>query len=256
MTRAIVARTPSTRTPRADGRKLSKRSSTTATVAALRNDGCTPLGVCAYLAGLGGRAPQSIETIDDLARSFALEGLSAAPSTFDRKQLDERDAAVAFSSRLGAAQLAVAVRARLSVHGSPAALDELAGEACAAFEEDKLHASGVVRALNEALTPDRDGMVEAAAEHGAIARRLVADRAALHNVVDAASWRAYADDAMKGLGIAKRGAFLAPARRLLTGRASGSDVGAQLGLASRAVALGVAEAVDVEGRVGVLEGCL
>ena len=61
---------------------------------------------------------------------------------------------------------------------------------------------------------------------------------------------------MKGLGIAKRGAFLAPARRLLTGRKSGSDVGAQLGLASRAVALGVAEALDVEGRVGVLAGCL
>ena len=240
----------------ADGRKLSKRSSTTATVAALRNDGCTPLGVCAYLAGLGGRAPQSIETMDDLARSFELAGLSAAPSTFDRKQLDERDAAVAFSSRLGAAQLAVAVRAQLSVNGSPAALDELAGEACAAFAEDKLHASGVVRALNEALTPDRDGMVEAAAAHGAIARRLVADRAALHNVVDAASWRAYADEAMKGLGIAKRGAFLAPARRLLTGRKSGSDVGAQLGLASRAAALGVSEAVDVEGRVGVLEGLL
>ena len=97
-----------------------------ATVAALRDDGCTPLGVCAYLAGLGGRAPQSIESLDDLARSFALEGLSAAPSTFDRKQLDERDAAVAFSSRLGAAQLAVAVRAQLSVKGSPAALDELA----------------------------------------------------------------------------------------------------------------------------------
>ena len=34
------------------------------------------------------------------------EGLSAAPSTFDRKQLDERDAAVAFASKLGAAQLA------------------------------------------------------------------------------------------------------------------------------------------------------
>ena len=81
-------------------------------------------------------------------------------------------------------------------------------------------------------------MVEAAAAHGTIARRLVADRAALGAVVDAASWRAYADDAMKGLGIAKRGAFLAPARRLLTGRKSGSDVGAQLGLASRAV-LGV-----------------
>ena len=227
-----------------------------ATVAALRNDGCTPLGVCAYLAGLGGRAPASVETMDDLARSFELAGLSAAPSTFDRKQLDERDAAVAFASRLGAAQLAVAVRARLSVHGSPAALDELAGEACAAFAEDKLHASGVVRALNEALTPDRDGMAEAAAAHGAIARRLVADRAALHNVVDAASWRAYADEAMEGLGIAKRGAFLAPARRLLTGRASGSDVGAQLGLASLACRLGVAEALDVEGRVGVLEGLL
>ena len=254
--RGVLARTPSTRTPRADGRKLSKRSSTTATVAALRNDGCTPLGVCAYLAGLGGRAPQSIESLDDLARSFELAGLSAAPSTFDRKQLDERDAAVAFSSRLGAAQLAVAVRARLSVHGSPAALDELAGEACAAFEEDKLHASGVVRALNEALTPDRDGMVEAAAAHGAIARHLVADRAALGAVVDAASWRAYADEAMEQLGLSKRGAFLAPARRLLTGRASGSDVGAQLGLASRAVRLGVAEAVDVEGRVGVLEGLL
>ena len=109
-TRAIVARTPSTRRPRADGRKLSKRSAAVATVAALRNDGCTPLGVCAYLAGLGGRAPQSIESLDDLARSFELEGLSAAPSTFDRKQLDERDAAVAFTSKLGAAQLAVAVR--------------------------------------------------------------------------------------------------------------------------------------------------
>ena len=151
---------------RADGRKLSKRSAAVATVAALRNDGCTPLGVCAYLAGLGGRAPQSIESLDDLARSFELEGLSAAPSTFDRKQLDERDAAVAFASKLGAAQLAAAVRARLSVNGSPAALDELAGEACAAFAEDKLNASGVVRALNEALTPDRDGMVEAAAAHG------------------------------------------------------------------------------------------
>ena len=197
------------------------------TVAALRNDGCTPLGVCAYLAGLGGRAPQSIESLDDLARSFELEGLSGAPSTFDRKQLDERDAAVAFTSKLGAAQLA-AVRARLSVNGSPAALDELAGEACAAFAEDKLNATGVVRALNEALTPDRDGMVEAAATHGAIAGRLVADRAALHNVVDAASWRAYADEAMEQLGLSKRGSFLAPARRLLTGRKSGGDVGAHL----------------------------
>ena len=158
-----------------------------ATVAALRKDGCTPLGVCAYLAGLGGRAPAAVETIDDLARSFELEGLSAAPSTFDREQLDARDAAVAFASKLGAAQLAVAVRARLSVNGSPAALDELAGEACAAFAEDKLNASGVVRALAEALTPDRAGMVEAAAAHGTIARRLVADRAALHNVVDATS---------------------------------------------------------------------
>ena len=243
-------------TPRADGRKLSKRSASAATVAALRKDGCTPLGVCAYLAGLGGRAPAAVETLDDLARSFELQGLSAAPSTFDRKQLDERDAAVAFSSRLGAAQLAVAVRAQLSVNGSPAALDELAGAACAAFAEDKLNASGVVSALNEALTPDRDGMVEAAAAHGTIARRLVADRAALHNVVDAASWRAYADDAMKGLGLSKRGAFLAPARRLLTGRASGGDVGAQLGLARRAVELGVSEAVDVEGRGGGLEGGL
>ena len=85
-----------------------------------------------------------------------------------------------------------------------------------------------MRALAEALTPDRDGMVEAAAAHGTIARRLVADRAALHNVVDAASWRAYADEAMEQLGIAKRGSFLAPARRHLTGRKSGSDVGAQL----------------------------
>ena len=135
-------------------------------------------------------------------------------------------------------------------------MDELAGAACAAFAEDKLNASGVVRALAEALAPDRDGMVEAAVAHGAIARRLVADRAALHNVVDAASWRAYADEAMEQLGLSKRGSFLAPARRLLTGRKSGGDVGAQLGLASRAVALGVAEAVDVEGRVGVLEGLL
>ncbi|CAH0370506.1 unnamed protein product [Pelagomonas calceolata] len=239
-----------------DGRKLSKRSASVATVAALRKDGCTPLGVCAYLAGLGGRAPQSIKSLDDLARSFELEGLSAAPSTFDRKQLDERDAAVAFTSKLGAAQLAVAVRARLSVNGSPAALDELAGAACAAFAEDKLNAIGVVSALNEALTPDRDGMVEAAAAHGTIARRLVADRAALGAVVDAASWRAYADEAMEQLGLSKRGAFLAPARRLLTGRKSGSDVGAQLGLASLACSLGVAEAVDVEGRVGVLGGLL
>ena len=135
-------------------------------------------------------------------------------------------------------------------------MDELAGEACAAFTEDKLNASGVVRALNEALTPDRDGMVEAAAAHEAIARRLVADRAALGGVVDAASWRAYADEAMKGLGLSKRGAFLAPARRLLTGRKSGGDVGAQLGLASLACRLEVSEAVDVEGRVGVLEGLL
>ena len=46
---------------------------------------------------------------------------------------------------------------------------------------------------------DAAASVEAAAAHGAIARRLGADRAALHNVADAASWRAYADEAMKQL---------------------------------------------------------
>lgn len=83
------------------GQKLSKRSATAATVAALRDEGCTPLGVAAYLAGLGGRAPAGAPmSLDDLASAFALEGLSAAPSTFDRRQLDERDACAAASSEL------------------------------------------------------------------------------------------------------------------------------------------------------------
>ena len=168
---------------------------------------------------------------------------------------------VAFASPLGAAQLARSVRALLeasALTGSPAALNALAGAACRAFAEDRATARGVVGALEAAVAPDVAGVQAAFDDDGVliVARRLVADRAALTSVVDAASWRAYADSAVARLGLTKRGAFLAPARLLLTGRTSGSDVGAQLGLARAAEGLGVEAAVGVEARVALLGECL
>ena len=108
------------------------------------------------------------------------------------------------------------------------------------------------------MAPDVAGVRAAFDDDGVliVARCLVADRAALTSVVDAASWRAYADSAVARLGLKRRGAFLAPARLLLTGRTSGSDVGAQLGLARAAEGLGVEAAVGAEARVALLEECL
>lgn len=91
----------------ADRKKLSKRRRQDhnglyagSTVAAMRADGVTPLGLATYLASLGfapsasyGESPREVyDSLDELALTFDLERVNAAPAAYDPAKLRWLDA--------------------------------------------------------------------------------------------------------------------------------------------------------------------
>mmetsp|Transcript_7540 Transcript_7540/g.26386 ORF Transcript_7540/g.26386 Transcript_7540/m.26386 type:complete len:306 (-) Transcript_7540:25-942(-) len=223
--------------------KLSKRSkSLKATVAALRSDGTTPLGLANYLASLGWTAPATgygekrqeiFPSLDDLAKAFDVGRISTAAAAVDAARLkwyDSQCVSLVEPSEWRAI-LADQLRRHLDADANAEMADDFVDLASRLMgDELKSSASEVVAAVQDTLEY-ADPQLPTCPRALAIVR-LVAEDAELSEatVLDQSSWDLWT----KGLGDragckSKKDLFM-PLRLALTATLRGPDVRQQLAL--------------------------